>query len=146
MSGTLSTSSIPLRLSPYFRIADAVSIAPPHLRVSHSSRRTAGERQHAAENAAADLERLLKLLEVLDSTAGSSVLVRKIFLQLLHERKHRAKRVVDVVRHAAREIRHRVFPLGDDDARCEATPCDAGSEWRWRPGIESARPSPRRVA
>ena len=46
------------------------------------------------------------------NTAGRDRAAAKVRLHLLDQRQHRAERVVHVVRHAARQIGHRVLALG----------------------------------
>ena len=88
----------------------------PHLPVAASPRRVPRKRQHPAENPAAHLERLLDVLEVLRKHRRCEHAAAEIGLHLLDQRQHRPERVVHVVRHAARQIGHRVLPLGGQHA------------------------------
>ena len=79
----------------------------------------AGERQHAAEDPPAHLQRLLNLFEVsLEQTAGR-VPRAHVVRHLLDQRQHRPERVVDVVRDTARQFGHGVFALGRQHPRFE---------------------------
>ena len=91
----------------------------PYLPVAAPPRRIPRKRQHPAENPAADLERLLDVLEVLREHRRGEHAAAKIRLHLLDQRQHRPERVVHVMRHAARQIGHRVLPLGGHDAGAE---------------------------
>ena len=84
----------------------------PYLCVADAARRVARKCQHAAKDAPADLERLLHVLEVSANTVGVSSAAAQVRLHLLDQRQHRPKRVIHVVRHAARQIGHGVFALG----------------------------------
>src|SRR5438093_4683734 len=89
----------------------------PDMTDARSSRGAARERQHATEDSTADLERALQLSQVLLPHGGIGRSLLEVLLHLLNQRKHRAERVVHVVRYASREIGHRVFSFSGEHSR-----------------------------
>ena len=118
-SGMLTCSSIALRLMPYFRIADAVSMA----------RRTCPYRlRRAALRENVSIPPKIRRHTWSDfctcsrssaNTVGAEHAAAQVRLHLLDQRQHRPERVVHVVRHAPRQIGHRVLALRGHDAGAE---------------------------
>ena len=87
----------------------------PHVSPSAPPRGISGKGQHPSENPAADLERLLHVLEILGEDRRRDPVVPDVRLYLLDQRQHRPERVVQIVRHASGQIGHRVLALGCHD-------------------------------
>ena len=109
-----------LRLMPYFRMAERGLDGAPHLPVA------AARAPHCRENVS--MPPKIRRQTCSDfwtcsrssaNTAGVEHAAAKVRLHLLDQRQHRAERVVHVVRHAARQIGHRVLALGGHDAGAE---------------------------
>src|SRR5262244_2258949 len=87
--------------------------------MSAPARAATRKRQHPAKNPAAHLERLLKLFEILREYRRVQRSASNVVLKLLYEWQHHPERIVDVVRDAASQVRHRVLSLGHHDPGTE---------------------------
>ena len=113
-SAGISTISVtPRRSRLSRRIASTLSAAWLKRHFADILGRATGDIEHAAEDAATDLDRPLKLGEVCRRQRRVEDALVDLRSQLLHERKHSAECIVHVVRYAACQVGHRMLALGN---------------------------------
>ena len=91
----------------------------PHVSPPAPPRGISGKRQHPSEDPAADLERLLHVLEILGEHRRRNPVVADVCLYLLDQRQHRPERVVQIVRDASGQIGHRVLAFRRHDSSAQ---------------------------